>query len=1043
MNPLPDFGFWLHMFGWLAGAATLPIALAAWAARATRQPDWRRAVWQATFFAIALILAAELTGLDDSLARRLAPPSKSARSVAARGNLPVTLDTGRAPAPALAAPPTFLHPAAPEENSPTARWWPGGLWLFGSVLLLARFAGSRLLLLALARRRSCVVNEALVQQVEMVRRRLGWNRSVRLQQFNGLRSPIAFGLVRPTIGLPAGFGERFSPAEQQTILAHELAHLAARDPLWYGLAEIVTALLWWHPLVWWARRAFHSASELAADEASLIVDDGPAVLAGCLVALGRQVSQRQSLGWLGIEGGYRSGLGRRVERLLQLDPATRQPATRRAKLALVACVGIVVALLVTASAWATPDGATTSLTGLLAQVLAGPEPVKPPGVAARTSPRPLPAVATNKLAAATLVQDGKLLYEMGRMEEAELRLTQALRQDSDNQAARYYLGLVKTARSVGAGISAPAPSASGQTNLVRTSPGRQRIVQALNRIQLGPVPLANVPLEEALRILSYEVKRLDPLGVGVNFIIQNGAPSASPTPTIDPATGLPMAWPPTNAGPVDLGKVRIIVQPPWQEVTLGEALDAIVKAADQPIRYAIEDFAVVFSAKRKDAAPPLYTRVFKVDPNTFLEALERAAASQSGNAINPATGLPLAPSGDPGTGQGVPPAAAKTQQTLRDFFTVSGVDLAPGTGKTVFFNDRQGMLLVRATLQDLDLIESMIQTLNAAPAQVVVQVKIVEITQADSAALGFDWYLGNLRSSPTNPATATAAGSPTVFPGMVRGTIPPTSLSPPRSAVPPVFPGAFPGSTPAPFAASPTAPPQDIVPREVRGDELDWPGRDATNAHNVRVSATSGISLSGILTEPQYKIVLRALEQRHGAEVLSAPSVTTLSGRQAQIRIADMNTIVTGVDSTAGEGRPTTAVIPCGPVLDVVPRVLPDGYTVQLNLTAKLTEFLGYDPTGQLTSPAVLSGKAQPAPRFRVRDMTTTANVWDGQTLILGGPIVDVKARGTNSPAGGQTGRKLLLIFVTATIIDPAGNRVHTDDEMPFSTNQAPAQPRK
>jgi hypothetical protein len=33
------------------------------------------------------------------------------------------------------------------------------------------------------------------------------------------------------------------------------------------------------------------------------------------------------------------------------------------------------------------------------------------------------------------------------------------------------------------------------------------------------------------------------------------------------------------------------------------------------------------------------------------------------------------------------------------------------------------------------------------------------------------------------------------------------------------------------------------------------------------------------------------------------------------------------------------------------------------------------------------------------------------------------------------------MIFVTATIIDPAGNRVHSDDELPFAQSTIPPQP--
>jgi hypothetical protein len=33
------------------------------------------------------------------------------------------------------------------------------------------------------------------------------------------------------------------------------------------------------------------------------------------------------------------------------------------------------------------------------------------------------------------------------------------------------------------------------------------------------------------------------------------------------------------------------------------------------------------------------------------------------------------------------------------------------------------------------------------------------------------------------------------------------------------------------------------------------------------------------------------------------------------------------------------------------------------------------------------------------------------------------------------------MIFVTATIVDPAGNRVHSDDDLPFAQTAVPPQP--
>ena len=126
-------------------------------------------------------------------------------------------------------------------------------------------------------------------------------------------------------------------------------------------------------------------------------------------------------------------------------------------------------------------------------------------------------------------------------------------------------------------------------------------------------------------------------------------------------------------------------------------------------------------------------------------------------------------------------------------------------------------------------------------------------------------------------------------------------------------------------------------------------------------------SFTGILTDPQFKVVLRAIEQRDGIDLLNEGQVTTLSGRQAQISVNEVKTIVTGINqqqgqngggnntSTAGGNgtvqqaqtstfqTPTTSPIPLGPVIDVLPTVSADGVTIQMTIIPTLTEFVGYD----------------------------------------------------------------------------------------------------
>ena len=111
-------------------------------------------------------------------------------------------------------------------------------------------------------------------------------------------------------------------------MAHELAHLAGRDPAWLAVADLLVALMWWHPAIGWMRRRFQSAAEAMADTASSLVPQGPASLAESLIQLGRDWVPPSPIRGLGVAGGgFRSELGRRVDGLIHGTPVW-QPARR-------------------------------------------------------------------------------------------------------------------------------------------------------------------------------------------------------------------------------------------------------------------------------------------------------------------------------------------------------------------------------------------------------------------------------------------------------------------------------------------------------------------------------------------------------------------------------------------------------------------------------------------------------------------------------------------------------------------------------------------
>ncbi|MGH8182895.1 MAG: M56 family metallopeptidase, partial [Rhodanobacteraceae bacterium] len=81
---------------------------------------------------------------------------------------------------------------------------------------------------------------------------------------------VLWALPRSLLLLPADFALRFdNAATRGLVLHHELTHTRRGDACWSLAMEIVSALLWFHPLAWLARPRFHLDLELACDAASL------------------------------------------------------------------------------------------------------------------------------------------------------------------------------------------------------------------------------------------------------------------------------------------------------------------------------------------------------------------------------------------------------------------------------------------------------------------------------------------------------------------------------------------------------------------------------------------------------------------------------------------------------------------------------------------------------------------------------------------------------------------------------------------------------
>jgi TonB family protein len=83
---------------------------------------------------------------------------------------------------------------------------------------------------------------------------------------DAISSPVTFGFRRPVILLPSRFPE-LGRSMQDAILAHEMLHVERRDWLITVGEEVVRAIFWFHPAIWWLLGEIQLAREQAVDRA--------------------------------------------------------------------------------------------------------------------------------------------------------------------------------------------------------------------------------------------------------------------------------------------------------------------------------------------------------------------------------------------------------------------------------------------------------------------------------------------------------------------------------------------------------------------------------------------------------------------------------------------------------------------------------------------------------------------------------------------------------------------------------------------------------
>jgi general secretion pathway protein D len=621
-------------------------------------------------------------------------------------------------------------------------------------------------------------------------------------------------------------------------------------------------------------------------------------------------------------------------------------------------------------------------------------------------------------------------FNLGKYDDAKIEYDNVLRVDSYNSAARRGLEKIASAKSdyyraaydhtraellsqVDAAweLSVPAEAplvdqaAFGSESV---SSGVAYITEKLKRIIIPRIDFEDTTVEEAidflrLRAAELDTTELDPARKGVNFVIRR--PRAAPAAGGDaglPAGGadaLPLAA--SDPGTLRVRELRV------RNVPLAVALKYI---CDQTkLRTKVDDFAVAL-VPLTEGGEDIFTRTFRVPPD-FNTALDTGGAGAEGG------GAAADPFAETKTG-GVTLTARKP---ILELLKGAGIVFGDGSSATL---SNSGVLLVTNTPTELDKVEQLVQTIsNTKPKQVKITTKFVEISQENNEELGFDWIVAPFGSGNVTGAGGTAGNQP------------------PRTG------NDFTGEV---IDGVPLGP-DDVSNIVTNGNRS---GDVAVNRNNIdailnnpsRTAQQSNVapgimSLTGLFSDSEVKMIMRGLSQKKGTDLMTAPSVTAKSGQKATIEIIrefiypteyeppEIPTSVGGGNQGGGIGGggggggtiPVTPATPTafetrntGVTLEIEPTIGENDFVIDLRFVPEIVEFEGFinygspiqssvetsifgdvlDPFTNLITTGVIGSEPNTItltenriemPVFSVRRVNTALTIYDGYTVAVGG----------------------------------------------------------
>ncbi len=162
------------------------------------------------------------------------------------------------------------------------------LWMLGVVVLLLRFLGSLAYIQRLRSYRTELLPASWLEQGEKLKEQLQLKKKVAFLASYKVLTPLAIGIFRPAILLPAQLLSGLSQQQVEAILLHELAHIKRNDYLVNVLQTLIDILFFYHPAIWWMSATIRNERENCCDDMVIAITGETGNYARTLILLKEQ-----------------------------------------------------------------------------------------------------------------------------------------------------------------------------------------------------------------------------------------------------------------------------------------------------------------------------------------------------------------------------------------------------------------------------------------------------------------------------------------------------------------------------------------------------------------------------------------------------------------------------------------------------------------------------------------------------------------------------------------------------------------------------------